>query len=164
MSKQLSDHEQQEKAKKKKRKRCIIWFNPLFSKNVKTNVGKIVLNLVKKHFAKGHIFHKIFNKNTVKVSYLCMLNIGIIISGHNKAILNPKPKSYGCNCLINQECPLDNKCLTPFLIYKAEVTNNINDERKIYIGAAETPFKERFRNHKRDMCHRKYLNSTELSK
>ena len=32
------------------RKRNIIWFNPPFSKNVKTNVGKIFLGLIKKHF------------------------------------------------------------------------------------------------------------------
>ena len=36
----------------KKRKRKVVWFNPLFSLNVKTNVGKIFLRLVKKHFAK----------------------------------------------------------------------------------------------------------------
>ena len=36
----------------KKRKRKVVWFNPLFSLNVKTNVGKIFLRLVKRHFAK----------------------------------------------------------------------------------------------------------------
>ena len=46
------------------RKRNIIWFNPPFSKNVKTNVGKIFLGLIKKHFPKDHRYHKIFNKKT----------------------------------------------------------------------------------------------------
>ena len=39
-------------SEKKKRKRKVIWFNPPFSLNVKTNVGKIFLRLVKRHFAK----------------------------------------------------------------------------------------------------------------
>ena len=32
------------------------------------------------------------------------------------------------------------------------------------IGLAETPFKDRYRNHKKDFNHKKYCNSTELSK
>ena len=32
----------------------------------------------------GHILHKIFNKNTVKISYSCMKNINSVISSHNK--------------------------------------------------------------------------------
>ena len=73
--------------KKKKRKRNIIWFNPPHSKNVQTNVGKFFLQLIKKHFPKKHKFYKIFNKNTVKVSYSCMCNnnVGNIIKGHNRA-------------------------------------------------------------------------------
>ena len=80
----LTELEKEEKKKIKKRKRKVIWFNPPFSKNVKTNVGKTVIKLVWKHFPKEHMFHKIFNKNTIKVSYSCMPNIGTIISGHNK--------------------------------------------------------------------------------
>ena len=43
---------------KKQRKRNIIWFNPPYSKNVKTNIGKLFLNLIKKHFPPYHKFHK----------------------------------------------------------------------------------------------------------
>ena len=46
------------------RARNIIWFNPLYSQNVKTNIGKTFLKLLKKHFPKGHKLHKIFNRNT----------------------------------------------------------------------------------------------------
>ena len=35
---------------KKQRKTNIIWFNPLYSKNLKINIGKTFLNLTKKHF------------------------------------------------------------------------------------------------------------------
>ena len=68
---------------KKQRKRNIIWFNPTYSKNVKTNIGKISLNLTKKHFPPHHKFHKLFNKNTVKISYGCTRNIKSIINSHN---------------------------------------------------------------------------------
>ena len=59
-------------SEKKKRKRKIIWFSPLFSLNVKTNMGKIFVKLVKRHFPKESLLHKIFNKNMLKVSYSCM--------------------------------------------------------------------------------------------
>ena len=44
------------------RSRNIIWFNPPFNQNVKTNIGKLFLKLVKKHFPKHHGLHKIFNQ------------------------------------------------------------------------------------------------------
>ena len=56
------------------------------------------------------------------------------------------------------------KCLTPKIVYRANVENDINDENKFYFGVSETPFKERFRNHKKEFNHVKYRNSTELSK
>ena len=57
-----------------------------------------------------------------------------------------------------------NKCLTPNIIYEVQITNNTNDDQKRYLGASETPFKERFSNHKRDFKDKKYKKSTELSK
>ena len=49
------------------RARNIIWFNPPYSQNVKTNIGKTFLKLVKKHFPRGHKLYKIFNRNTLKL-------------------------------------------------------------------------------------------------
>ena len=54
---------------KRNRNRKIIWFNPPFSKNVSTNIGKRFLNLIDRHFPKTHKLYKIFNRNTVKLSY-----------------------------------------------------------------------------------------------
>ena len=39
-------------------------------------------------------------------------------------------------------------------IYKVQVTNNINDEHKKNLGAAETSFKERYSNHMWDFKHK----------
>ena len=149
---------------REQRKRKIIWFNPPYSLNVRTNVGKLFLKLLDRHFPRAHKFHKIFNRNTVKISYCCIKNMGSIISSHNKQVLQPHNENYGCNCRIKEKCPLDNKCFTPNIIYEAQISNNTNDERKKYLGAAETSFKERYNNHTRDFKHKKYMKCTELSK
>ena len=104
----------------KARKRKIIWFNPRYSMNVETNIGKTFLNLVKKHFPRKHSFHKIFNKNTIKISYSCIRNVSSIIALHNKSILRPKAEEYGCNCRNKESCPLQNQSLTPKVIYELQ--------------------------------------------
>ena len=56
-----------------------------FSKNVNTNTGQTFLVLVDKHFPKGHKLRKIFNRNTIKISYSCINNTKQIIDNHNKS-------------------------------------------------------------------------------
>ena len=72
---------------KRKRQRNILRFNPPYSKTVKTKIGKFFLQLIKKHFPKEHKFHKIFNRNTLKLSYSCMPNIKTKINAHNREII-----------------------------------------------------------------------------
>ena len=71
-----------EHQEKKKRKRNVIWYNPPYSVNVKTNIGKVFFKLLHKHFLKTHKFYKVFNKNTVKLSYSSMHNMASIITSH----------------------------------------------------------------------------------
>ena len=52
---------------------------------------------------------------------------------------------------------LDNKCLTLNIIYKAQITNNTNDELKKYLGAAETSFREGYSSHMQDFKDRRYI-------
>ena len=54
------------------RPRNIIWFNPRFSMNVKTNVAKNFMTLLDKCYPTPHKFHKLFNRNNIKVSYSCL--------------------------------------------------------------------------------------------
>ena len=152
------------KNEKRKRKRKIIWFNPPYSKNVKTNIGKIFFKLLHKHFPPSHSFHKIFNKKSVEISYSCMHNMSSIISADNRSILNPPKTSFGCNCRTRNMCPLQNKCLTPNIVYQADITNNVDDERRVYLGLSETPFKDIYRNHVRDFNNEIYYYKTEFSK
>ena len=87
-----------------------------------------------------------------------------IISCHIKQILTSKNKQVGCNCRVKNSCPLDNKCLTLQLIYQADVTNNLDDMYKYYLGFAKTTFKEWYGNHKSLFKNENSKNSTELSK
>ena len=67
---------------KQSRQRNIIWFNPPFSQAVSTNIAKQFLDLLDKHFPQNNQLHKIFNRNTVKVSYSCTPNVGAPLSSH----------------------------------------------------------------------------------
>ena len=98
----LPDEDPKSRAsQRQKRSRNIIWFNPPFSRNVKTSVGRKFLALMDKHFPTTNKLQKIFNKNTLKVSYSCMGNMKNIVNKHNARILNRDKmnnnKSY-CNC------------------------------------------------------------------
>ena len=132
--------------------------------NVKTNLGKTFFKLLQKHFPPIHPMYTIFNKNKIKISYSCFPNMGSIISLHNKHILNSNNTEYGCNCNNRDECPLENECLTPRIVYRADVTNRKTDEHKYYYGISDTPFKERYENHKTSFRHRSHLTASDLSK
>ena len=152
--------------RRKNRSRNIIWYNPPFSRNVKTNVGKHFFKLLKKHFGKNHKYHKIFNKNNIKVSYSCMDNMKKIINSHNKYVASKKDQVNQnlCNCRNPDNCPLDNKCLTSKIVYSAEIITDDQQLSKFYLGICETEFKTRFNNHKKSFRHRENEKDTELSK
>ena len=78
------------KEKKRKRSRKVIYFNPPFSKSVNTNVIKLFLSLIDKHFPKGHKLHKCFNRNTVKATYCTLTNMKEKIGIHNAKVLSTK--------------------------------------------------------------------------
>ena len=94
-----------------------------------------------------------------------MSNISSIISSHNLNVINPyTTQTYGCNCRTKGSCPLQKQCLTPKIVYRADIKNDTNIETKFCFGLTETPFKERFGNHARDFKHKTYSKSTEISK
>ena len=98
----------------KQRKRKIICFNPLYSKNVSTKVGNQFLKLINRYFLPQHKFYKLVNKNNVKVSYSYMPNMKNIINPHNKNKINPPKDNIArtCNCIRKHQCPLNEKCPT----------------------------------------------------
>jgi len=156
--------------KNRSRQRKVTWFNPPFNANVLTNIGKTFLSLLDKHFPKSHRYSKIFNKQTVKLSYSCSPNVQSIISQHNRKLLHqhnanktpPAPENQPlCNCKQPALCPLSGNCLKSALIYKATVKSKA--ETKHYIGATEQTFKKRYPKHKDALEKRKSKSATSLS-
>ena len=84
-----------------------------------------------------------FNRNNVKVSNSCMPNMENIINIHNKNIINPPKDSIirTCNCIRKHQGPLNEKCLTNNVLYKASIKpNEENSKTKTYCGVIETAF------------------------
>ena len=144
------------------RSRKIIWFNPPFNKSVTTNVAKRFLNLVDRHFPKTNTLLKIFNRNTVKVSYSCTENMANVIKSHNKKTTMSNEKSVAaCNFRNKGGCPLDGLCQTNVIIYKCVVSTK-NMTEKVYLGNAEGDFKKRYYNHRKNHLKIDYTNVTPL--
>ena len=151
---------------KRTRSRKVIWFNPPFSINVKTDVARKFLKIVGKNFPRNHKLRKLFNKNTLKVSYSCLPNMSSIISSHNKKVLsnNITQNDITCNCRQKELCPLKGKCQDKNVIYLCNVKTQENQEGSNYIGLTENNFKDRWNQHKHTFKYENKANSTELSK
>ena len=149
------------------RKQNITWYNPPFNKGVATNIGRQFLKIVDNVFTADHPLRKIFNRNTIKVSYSTMPNIQQIINKHNAGLMknnHQPPADTGCNCRDKNQCPLPGKCKTSSLIYQATVTSENEGNIESYIGLTEGTFKTRYNNHKTTFTNVEKRNSTALSK
>ena len=62
-----------------------------------------------------------------------MRNMNSILTSHNKKILAENEKQYECNCRNKDECPLENKCLTPQVVYEADVIT-VNTSRSFTLS------------------------------
>jgi hypothetical protein len=172
-------NENENNKKKRRRSRNIIWFNPPYDMQTKTKIGKTFLHILDSSFPKGHKLRKIFNRNTVKLSYSCMPNIKNVVENHNKKIIGEEKKKEEkiidsnntdytntdvkmCNCRQENNCPLDGKCLSKNVVYQATVKSENNSET--YVGIAETTFKTRYNNHLTSFRNEVGRNMTELSK
>ena len=111
-----------------RRWRNIIWFNPPFNRNVQTNFGGAFINLIDKCFPTGHKLRKVFNRNTVKLSYSFTLSMKQVIDGHSKATLRKakQPKQdqtvETCNCRNKNDCSLEGKCFQKEIENQATLT------------------------------------------
>ena len=141
--------------------------------NVSTNVGQTFLKIIDEEFPADHPLHKIFNRNTVKISYSCMPNIKQTIDGHNKSTLSTAFTTNSpdvCSCPKNNKelCPLSNKCITESVVYQATVgttkDKTTNRPPQTYVGLTENSFKTRLANHKTSFKSFDKRNATELSK
>ena len=81
-----------------------------------------------------------------------MENMAIIISHHNKQIINSGNEANGktWNFRNKSNRPLDNKFLNNKIIYKAEIETNddiYESCTKVYLSISEAEFKSRYNNH-----------------
>lgn len=116
-----------------------------------TNVGQTFLKILDEEFRQNQVFHKIFNRNTVKISYSCMPNLEKTIDGNNRSILlktTTKPGLRTCNCRIPTDCPVAGNFLKSSVVYQATITTDNSMPAQTYVGHTETPLKIRFAHHK----------------
>jgi hypothetical protein len=156
---------QQEKPNKTNRKRNITWYNPPYSKNIATNIGKTFIKIVDESFPPESQLHKIINRNTVKISYSCMRNMKRTIAASNKTKNQTEETetTKSCNCRNRDQCPLEQNCLTPSVVYQATVTRDDNKKEETYIGLTENPFKTRYNCHNSTFRNDNKRNATTLS-
>ena len=96
-----------------------------------------------------------------------MPNMALHISSHNKNIMqefkkakHPDPKTRDCE--VAEKCSLNGNCKQSAVIYQADVTTEINDER-IYIGLIEGSFNERLSNHRTSSSLHLSMNNTKIN-
>ena len=137
------------------RPRNITWYNPPFCRSLKTNLGKEFFRILDSCFPKENSLSKIFNHNTVKLSFSCMLYVGKFISSHNKRLIQPTPEVPACKCR-DAECPVDGDCEKQNIIYQCKVTETMSGTSDSYIGLSGKTFKDRVTKHNKSFRDRTY--------
>ncbi len=136
--------------------------------NAKTNIAKNFLQLIDKHFPPEHKLHKIFNRNSVKVSYSCMPNASSIIKSHNKKILESQPESRTpkCNCRDQDACPLKGECLIDNIRCLFSRGNKQQKQRteKLHRPHSTDVQRQPLYKHRNSLRYRTKANNTELFK
>ena len=89
----------------RKRRRKILWYNPPFSRNVQTNIGKKFFALINKHFGKHSRYHKALNRNIVKLSYSCLAEKFHILTSKNNGLLNKRSELISKCRHVNKHLP-----------------------------------------------------------
>ena len=147
---------------KRGRQRKVVWFNPPFSLNVKSNVGQMFLKLVDESFPPGHPLRGYFNRSTIKIAYSTVKNVRAIVDSHNRKLLNPRPaENISCNCRRKEECPLNGNCLVKEICYRGDVITE--ESLKTYYGITCRSFKERWYEHNHAIKNKNSSKATELS-
>ena len=170
--------------RKRRRKREVNWFNPPFCRSVTTNVGREFLKILDKCFPPGHPCRKALNRQTVKVSYRTLPNLGHIIASHNAKIIGKGEAAATkrkCSCPEKDKpsCPLAGECLAENIIYQAKIKalapkraeledEVVMDPRvkevQTYLGRTKPNWKSRRNNHTASFKHKEQRTDSGLSK
>ena len=134
---------------------------------MEANIEKFFLKLIEKHFPKTFKFHKIFNKNNVKVSYSCLIYFANMIKLHNNRILYEETAQgqHRCNCWQKDVGPLVGNCLGKELIHQCNLKENTASNEVNYNSLTENTFiKNWFYKHHNSLKCKSMVNFTELFK
>ena len=151
---------------KRVRRRKIIWFNPPFSLNVKTDLGAKFIALIIKHFPKGSKLNKYFNRSTIKLSYSTTSNVKRHIDKHNSRALSDNEvqnQERTCDCKNLQviPCPLNGECLQKSVVYQADIKHD--NIVRTYYGMTKNKFKTRYNQPNSSLNNEDYRSATKLS-
>ena len=124
-------------SQRRNRSRNIIWFNPPYNKNVKSKIGREFLRLIDNCFPAGHKLRKIFNRNTLKLSYSCMPNVQQICSCELCATDTRPSRPTSMQLSEEGQCPLEGNCLAKGIVYQAQVTSGRQTETYVGLTATE---------------------------
>ena len=135
--------------------------NVTYSKSVKTIIGRMFIKLISKYFPPYHKFVKIFNKNTIKLSYSCMPSIK-----YSTKIFQPKftePQKLS-KYLVKEDCPMNGLCLTSSTLYQHTIKcSDSKYKQKRFKEICKTTFKKRYASQKKSFSFFKLKNQTILS-
>ena len=154
----------------KNRNRSVIRFNLPFCKLTNINIGKYFLNLLDRHFNRDNPLRKIFNRNTIKISYSCINNMHSILNNHDRKLLDELNRNSGgqdevsCNCRRKGECLLGRGYNSKNIIYQVCISpmeHNNNGER-VYTGISTR--NQGLYNHRHSFSNLRLKNQTALSK
>ena len=112
-----------------------------FYQKCKNQCWKHLFKLLKKHY------HKIFDKNSVNVSWSCMDNMtkkkksSQQLCCFGKRSDKLKSSKLSTPWQHHNNCPLDNKCLTSKIAYSAEIITYNQQPPNVYLGISETGLK-----------------------
>ena len=114
------------------------------------------MRLLDYHFPKEHPLHPLINRNTIKISYRCLPNLGKVIAKHNSKVMKQNLQTEenlqtaqnfkNCNCRNKEGCPLMGECQQRGVIYQATVLSE-EKRNQTYIGLTAGTFKKRFDGH-----------------
>ena len=125
----------------------------------------LFLKFIDQNFPNNNPLSAIINRKTVKISYSVTNNIGKIMQTHNKKIIKNETlestSTRPCNCRNKQLCPVESKCCTKCVIYKATV--NQENKKAEYIGNTEGEFKLRYNQHTHSFRDQSKKSATTLS-
>ena len=133
-------------------RKCTYW-NPPFSKNVKTNLIAEFLKNVKS-FPQNNVLAPIINANKIKASYRTVPNMARQVSRKNGRVLKQRvaPTPPSCNCQRSRKphCPVPGKCTSKNVCYRCNIERGDNHRCDSYVGMTSRKIKTRIGEHLSD--------------